>query len=366
MIDCRQKWSVRALASGLFGSVLLASLLLVSIFALPAVAETAEDSMYIGLSLEQNSKSDKALPFLKKCTEFKASTALSHAYKAMALNYLKQYQLAIAEADQALKINPEQYQAKEELSKAKQKLGKSGGGADGAPPPHGIISAQREAEDAKKGLKEFDEHIKKNPKDKDAYFERAEAFSNLHEYEKAAADYSKMISLDSADINSYLLRAKMYAKLRQPEKALADYDKVVSIAPQSLRLLLEDKARILLDLNEKQRVIDDCNRAINENWNEYWPYLLRAEVENDWKQYDAALVDCEKAFQIEPLACFDNCTLQKARAHLGLGQKEKAADECNIVIVIGSTSSDEASKELATAATRLNAEAHGETQSTAP
>jgi hypothetical protein len=79
----------------------------------------------------------------------------------------------------------------------------------------------------------FDLIIKKNPKDWDTYFRRAEAEHALNKREEAISDYSIAINLHPNDTYLYFRRARSYQARQMCEKAISDYGAAIRISPNS-------------------------------------------------------------------------------------------------------------------------------------
>lgn len=80
----------------------------------------------------------------------------------------------------------------------------------------------------------YSQKIRANPEDISLYFERADAYNSLHEYEKAAEDYSRIIELDSSPtpavlIKAYRERGLDHNHLGEYKKAIEDLSKAISL-----------------------------------------------------------------------------------------------------------------------------------------
>lgn len=106
--------------------------------------------------------------------------------------------------------------------------------------------------------------ITKEPNNKRAYRKRADCYSVMNNFDKAAADYFKIINeLDSNDINCLHNMGKMYETMRDNNQALEYY-----------------------------------NKAIRLGRSQSWVYTSRGIFYLNNKQYDLAMLDFEKALEI--------------------------------------------------------------------
>ena len=73
--------------------------------------------------------------------------------------------------------------------------------------------------------------IQSKPNDTDAYINRANAYDEKGEFEKALADYDKAIEIQPDYVPAYLNRAVSYYRKKDWAKALIDLDKVTELDP---------------------------------------------------------------------------------------------------------------------------------------
>jgi tetratricopeptide (TPR) repeat protein len=83
----------------------------------------------------------------------------------------------------------------------------------------------------KKAIDDFDEAIKHNPKNAEAYNRRGNAYRKLKQYEKAIEDHNKAIELNPEYAGAYTNRGIAYRRLEQYEKAIEDHSKAIEINP---------------------------------------------------------------------------------------------------------------------------------------
>ena len=118
-----------------------------------------------------------------------------------------------------------------------------------------------------KSISNFNHSIKISlNKDKEAYYNRGNAYNRQYELNKAIEDYTKAIEIDDTYEEAYYERAWLYIKK-----------------------------------NEFNNVIQDCTRIINDlNNNNINVYILRVYGYCLAKEYDKAMTDCTKGLQIDP------------------------------------------------------------------
>ncbi|ORM41179.1 STI1-like protein [Babesia sp. Xinjiang] len=81
--------------------------------------------------------------------------------------------------------------------------------------------------------KEYDEAIKRNPKDVKLYTNRAAALTKLGEYPSALADCNKAVELDPTFVKGWSRKGNLHVLLKEYSKALEAYDKGLAVDPDN-------------------------------------------------------------------------------------------------------------------------------------
>src|SRR5262249_49329879 len=85
-----------------------------------------------------------------------------------------------------------------------------------------------------KALADYSKAIELDPKNAAAWHNRGYAYKELHQYDKAVADLNKAIELDPKDAIPWNNRASAYLRLREYDKEIADWNKAVALEPTNL------------------------------------------------------------------------------------------------------------------------------------
>ena len=80
----------------------------------------------------------------------------------------------------------------------------------------------------------FNDLIKKDPGNADAYYNRAWVYASKGEIEKALGDYTKAIKLNDRYTDAYYNRGLLYARMKRPESAIKDFSTVIKLDPSSV------------------------------------------------------------------------------------------------------------------------------------
>ena len=76
-----------------------------------------------------------------------------------------------------------------------------------------------------KAMADFNEAIRLNPNDAEAYYIRGVAYEDKGELDKAIADYTEGIRIDPKNAMAYKIRGDAYEDNGELDKAKADHDK---------------------------------------------------------------------------------------------------------------------------------------------
>ncbi len=106
---------------------------------------------------------------------------------------------------------------------------------------------------------DFNEAVKVDPKNKDAYFNRAVFYSQQKNYGLAIADYTQYIEM-APDYAGYFGRGTAYDANGNSEKALLDLNKAVELKPEFAQTY-NNRALVYLKLKEYEKGRQDVLRA---------------------------------------------------------------------------------------------------------
>lgn len=171
----------------------------------------------------------------------------------------RDYQLAFADFDQAVKYRPRAADARCERGNARARLG-----------------------DLQGGVEDTTHAIELDPQFACAYYSRAWIYVDLGEHAKAIADYTTYIELNepgSYFADAYLSRGVSHARLGQIEAAIDDYTQVIALNPQEPHAYnnrgncyitlgdlkaARDDLTIAAELYRQQEQTDDYNRVLKK------------------------------------------------------------------------------------------------------
>ena len=80
-------------------------------------------------------------------------------------------------------------------------------------------------------IAEYEEAIRLNPRDADAYYNRGSANDELGQYQRAIQDYDEALRLNPRAADYYHSRGIAYHELGQYQRAINDYGKALGLTP---------------------------------------------------------------------------------------------------------------------------------------
>lgn len=89
------------------------------------------------------------------------------------------------------------------------------------------------------GFDQLNRDIEANPQDADLYFQRAELYVEIEDYESAIRDLARAMQLDSTNIRYHYLLADAYMQNFQSQRALRAMERLAAIHPDSLQVQLK-------------------------------------------------------------------------------------------------------------------------------
>jgi tetratricopeptide (TPR) repeat protein len=157
--------------------------------------------------------------------------------------------------------------------------------------------------DLKNAEKDFEQSLKKNPKNVQTYLIRGEIYFNRNDLEKAKKNYLKVINLNKNSITAMVALGKIYIKLDEKSQASSYFDRAVKVSIRKFdtHLLIGD---IWFQNKEYIKAISHFSNAINVsdkmNPNLFYAYTRRARSYRFHGERDKALKDLNHAEKLKP------------------------------------------------------------------
>jgi formylglycine-generating enzyme required for sulfatase activity/Flp pilus assembly protein TadD len=208
---------------------------------------------------------------------------------------------AIEDYDQAIQLNPQYAEAHFEQG----------------------VAYQRQ-DDTRRAIEAFDQVIRIKPRDAEAYIKRGYAYENLGDYKRAIEDYDQVIQLKPQDAEAYTFRASAYEELGDTKHAIEDYDQAIRINPQEesgyqFRGIAYEK------LGDYKRAIEDYDQFIRIRPEVTYAYYQRGGAYEKLGDTKRAIEDYDQAIRIDPK--YTRVYYDRGLAYESLGDTKRAIED---------------------------------------
>src|SRR5579871_2567474 len=132
-----------------------------------------------------------------------------------------------------------------------------------------------------------------------AYANRASAFVDKGELDRALQDYIQAIKLDGKLGPAFLGRADVFVAKGQFEFAVLDYGQAIKLNPKNTLAYLSRGSAYSM-AGQYDRAIADFDQVIRTNPKDYAAYNNRCFARAKAGQAQLALADCDEALQLRP------------------------------------------------------------------
>ncbi len=181
---------------------------------------------------------------------------------------------AIADQNQAIKLNSDDAVAYYNNGVAKYKLGDNQG-----------------------AITDFNQAIQINPDYANAYYDRGSAKSNLGDKQGAIKDYNQAIQINPDFAFPYNNRGWAKYNLGDKQGAIADYNQAIQINPD-FAFPYNNRGWAKYNLGDKQGAIADYNQAIQINPDFAFPYNNRGLIYKELNDNEKAIKDFRQAAKL--------------------------------------------------------------------
>ena len=222
---------------------------------------------------------------------------------------LRDYEAAIADFDQAIRLQPDFVAAYINRGTVKRVLGQYEAAIvdhdqairlqpDFAPAYNnrGIAKIALSQYDA--AITDFNRAIDLNPDD-EFYYNRGIAKSALSQHDAAITDFNRAIDLNPDYAEAYYSRGAVRSDLDQYDAAIADYDQVIRLQPDYAEAY-NNRGTIKGELGQHKAAIEDYDQAIHLNPDLVIAYNNRGIEKSMLSHHDAAIADFNRAIERDP------------------------------------------------------------------
>jgi tetratricopeptide (TPR) repeat protein len=122
-------------------------------------------------------------------------------------------------------------------------------------------SARQKLKNYDAAIADLDEAIRLNPKLSRAYFNRGTVYYRKNDAKHAMADFNEAVRLDPMDLEALVNRAVLSFDLDDNARAISDMDAAIKLAPKNT-MLYAYRAKMYLDSGDAKRAGADFKRVL--------------------------------------------------------------------------------------------------------
>lgn len=149
-------------------------------------------------------------------------------------------------------------------------------------------------------IEDWTQAIKLKPDDTQARSSRASVREKIADYAGAIEDYTNIIGYNPNDGSAYILRAQVRLKLKDFIGAIADYNQALKLKPDDSYFIINNRGRAKLESGNHTGAIEDFTEAIKLEPNETYGYNNRGLAKRKLGEYAAAIEDHNQAIKLKP------------------------------------------------------------------
>jgi tetratricopeptide (TPR) repeat protein len=215
---------------------------------------------------------------------------------------------AVADFDQALKLDPAKVDAYLERGASKLMLGDRDGGMADYNQAAKIdrnntatllkLADALQMKDPKAAIAYYNQVIALDPKNEEAYKGIADVHWIHQEYDETIAAYDRLIAVDPKDWYAYGVRAMAKSAKGDLDGALADYGQDILLEPTDFNAF-HNRADLKLKKGDLAGAAADLNQAISLGMRDAYVYRERADLRKTLGDLDGALADYNQVVTLD-------------------------------------------------------------------
>jgi tetratricopeptide (TPR) repeat protein len=202
--------------------------------------------------------------------------AVVYVNRCLAMNAKRDYDLAIADCSEAIRIDP--------------KNARSFGAR---------CLARTFKKDFDNALTDCDESIRLDPENATGYYNRCTFWNSKPDLDRAIADCGEAIRLNPKYTNAFIMRCNIWNAKKEYDRAIADCTQAISLSPKIVAAYVSRGLAWRLK-GEYDRAIDDYTEAIRIDPKYVVAYNNRCAAWNYKRDPDRAIADCSEAIRLNP------------------------------------------------------------------
>ena len=181
--------------------------------------------------------------------------------------------------------------------------------------------------DYDRAIADFDEAIRLDPKYVFAYNNRGNAYRYRDDYDGAIVDYDEAIRLDPKYETGYNNRGNAYYHKGDYDRAIADFDEAIRLDPKSAVNYM-NRGNPYQAKGDYDRAIANYDEAIRLDSKFAYAYINRGNAYQHKGDYDRAIADYTEAIRLEPRIA--EVYGSRAVVYLHKGERDRAIGDYRV------------------------------------
>jgi tetratricopeptide (TPR) repeat protein len=209
-----------------------------------------------------------------------SNLAIAFTNRGNAYNYKGEYDRAIQDFDQAIRLHPNDAYAF-----------------------NGRGNAYNDKGDYDTAIQDFDEAIRLIPYYGYAFNGRGNAYNDKREHDRAIQDYDQAIRLNPNLVYAFNGRGNAYNSNGKYDRAIQDFDQAIRLNP-NYAYAFNGRGNAYNDKSDYDRAIQDYDQAVRLNPNYADAFFNRGNAYNSKGDYDRAIQDYDQAVRLNPNSAY--------------------------------------------------------------
>ncbi|HVX59932.1 MAG TPA: tetratricopeptide repeat protein [Pirellulales bacterium] len=186
---------------------------------------------------------DKALADCNEALKIDPESAIAYSRRGRAWAGKGELETAVADFDEALRLDPEDAHAYTHRARARNELG-----------------------EYEQAVKDCNEALKLDPKSNVAYYYRGRAWALRGDIDQAIADFSRSLALNPRYVPAHNSRANEYYLQRKFKEAIADYDEAIRLNPQFDMVHIHyNRGNAYFHMGDYEQAVADYRESLEHN-----------------------------------------------------------------------------------------------------
>ena len=164
---------------------------------------------------------------------------------------------------------------------------------------HNRANAYSDKGDKDRAIADYNEAIRLDPKDARAFNNRGTAYSDKGDNDRAIADYNETIRLDPKYARAFNNRGNAYGAKGDIDRAIADYNEAIRLDPK-YATAFHNRGNAYGAKGDNDRAIADYNEAIRLDPKFAMAFNNRGTAYSDKGDNDRAIADYNEAIRLDP------------------------------------------------------------------